>query len=147
MDFSNINQETLTIGLLVLLCGIMFAAIFIANLNVLHKNAHIADISSQAEEQAEEFEKEIKRLTEKHSDEVKNLNRKILKCSIGNNLKLHNSNADGIVMDMDIISGMTKMAITFGYSKGCDDAAKGAQVSSEDSAEHYYDEFISELVK
>ncbi|HAS5696608.1 hypothetical protein [Vibrio cholerae] len=50
-------------------------------------------------------------------------------------------------MDMDEVSNLTKMAITFGYNKGSEDTANGTQVSSDDLTEHYYNEFISGLIK
>ncbi|EJL6710001.1 hypothetical protein NMS01_003507 [Vibrio cholerae] len=129
-------MDNFAIGLMVLLFSIMCALLFIANLVILKERARRAEISSQ-----------IEQLNEKHFAEVKELNRQILKRSLGDTLKRLSSKDEGAFVDMDEVSNLTKMAITFGYNKGSEDTAKGTQVSSDDSAEHYYNEFISGLIK
>ncbi|EJL6679659.1 hypothetical protein ACYVOU_002409 [Vibrio cholerae] len=136
MDFLNIEQESLYIGLMALLLAVACALLMMANLTIYSKNSHLANL-----------EEENKLLTEKHSAEIKELNRKILKRSLGDTLKRLSSKDEGSFVDMDEVSNLTKMAITFGYNKGSEDTAKGTQVSSDDSAEHYYNEFISGLIK
>ncbi|HDI3136578.1 TPA: hypothetical protein PMB18_001556 [Vibrio cholerae] len=129
-------MDNFAIGLMVLLFSIMCALLFIANIVILKERARRAEISSQ-----------IEQLNEKHSAEVKELNRKILKLSLGDTLKRLSSKDEGAFVDMDEISNLTKMAITFGYNKGIEDTTNGKQVSSDDLAEHYYNEFISGLIK